>query len=329
MTNTEFKGDTHIVTPEAGLRLDRGLTDALPGLSRNRVKHLINDGLVAAKNGTITDPSYRVKPGDTFKISVPPPEDSVLRGEQIPLNIHYEDDFLLVIDKPAGLTVHPGAGQPNGTLVNALIAHCGDSLSGIGGVRRPGIVHRLDKDTSGLMVAAKSDAAHSALSTQFEARTIKRAYQAFVWGALTPSEGKIESNIGRSHRNRTKMAVVPDNRGKRALTHYRTIERFGLIATLLECRLATGRTHQIRVHLAHIGHPLLGDPNYGRSTDSRRSSLSLETNSLIAKLGRQALHATEIGFKHPLSGDYLNFTSPAPKDMQMLRHRLISDTYAV
>ena len=326
MTNTDFKGDKHIVTPEAGLRLDRALTDALPDLSRNRVKQLINDGFITAKNETIKDPSYRVKQGDTFEVSVPTPENSVLRGEQIPLNIYYEDDFLLVIDKPAGLTVHPGAGQPNGTLVNALIAHCGDSLSGIGGVRRPGIVHRLDKDTSGLMVAAKSDTAHLGLSKQFEARTIKRAYHAFVWGALTPPEGKIEYNIGRSRRNRTKMAVVSEDHGKRALTHYRTIERFGLIATFLECRLATGRTHQIRVHLTHVGHSLLGDPTYGRSTDARRGSLSPDTNSLIETLSRQALHAAEIGFKHPLSGDYLSFTSPVPEDMKMLRHRLISDT---
>ena len=183
MTNTEFKGDKYNVTPEAGLRLDRALTDALPDLSRNRLKQLINDGFVFAKNVTITDPAIRAKQGDTHVALVPAPENSVLRGEQIPLNIYYEDDFLLVIDKPAGLTVHPGAGQPNGTLVNALIAHCGDSLSGIGGVRRPGIVHRLDKNTSGLMVAAKSDAAHLTLSKQFEARTIKRAYHAFVWGA--------------------------------------------------------------------------------------------------------------------------------------------------
>ena len=326
MTNTEFKGDKYNVTPEAGLRLDRALTDALPDLSRNRVKQLINDGFVFAKNVTITDPSYRVKQGDTFVVLVPAPENSVLRGEQIPLNIYYEDDFLLVIDKPAGLTVHPGAGQPNGTLVNALIAHCGDSLSGIGGVRRPGIVHRLDKNTSGLMVAAKSDAAHLTLSKQFEARTIKRAYHAFVWGALTPPEGKIESNIGRSRRNRTKMAVVSEGQGKKALTHYRAIERFGLIATFLECRLATGRTHQIRVHLTQIGHPLLGDPTYGRSTDTRRASLSPDAKALLEVFGRQALHAAEIGFKHPLSGDYLSFKSPLPEDMKMLRHQLIFDT---
>jgi len=326
MTDTEFEADKHIVTPETGLRLDRALTDALPDLSRSRVKQLINDGFVSAEDGTITDPSYRVKQGDSFEISIPPPADTVLLSEPIPLDILHEDDALLVIDKPAGMTVHPGAGQPNGTLVNALIAHCGDSLSGIGGVRRPGIVHRLDKDTSGLIVAAKSDKAHAALAAQFEARTITRAYHAFAWGAPTPPEGDIEGNIGRSRRNRIKMTVVPEGQGKTALTHYRTIERFGLAATFLECRLATGRTHQIRVHLTHIGHPLLGDPTYGRTTGARRGSLSGETNAAIAALGRQALHAAEIGFEHPLSGTHMNFTSPLPEDMQLVRKCLISDT---
>ncbi|MEC8198238.1 MAG: RluA family pseudouridine synthase, partial [Pseudomonadota bacterium] len=204
MTDTEFDAEKYIVTPEAGLRLDRALTDALPDLSRSRVKQLINEGLVTTVDRTITAPSYRVKHGDSFEISIPPPTDTVLQGEPIPLDILHEDDALLVIDKPAGMTIHPGAGQQDGTLVNALIAHCGDSLSGIGGVRRPGIVHRLDKDTSGLIVAAKSDKAHAALAAQFEARTIKRAYYAFVWGAPMPPEGDIKGNIGRSRRNRTK-----------------------------------------------------------------------------------------------------------------------------
>ena len=325
MTDTEFKAEKHIVTPEAGLRLDRALTDALPDLSRSRVKQLINEGLVTAEDGTITDPSYRVKQGDSFEITIPPPTDTVLQGEPIPLDILHEDDALLVIDKPAGMTVHPGAGQPDGTLVNALIAHCGDSLSGIGGVRRPGIVHRLDKDTSGLIVAAKSDKAHAALAAQFEARTIKRAYHAFVWGAPMPPEGDIDGNIGRSRRNRTKMAVVSENQGKTALTHYRTIERFGLAATFLECRLSTGRTHQIRVHLTHFGHPLLGDPTYGRTTGARRSTLSADASTAIERLARQALHAAKIGFEHPLSGASLSFTSPLPKDMQLVRNCLISN----
>jgi 23S rRNA pseudouridine1911/1915/1917 synthase len=211
--------------------------------------------------------------------------------------------------------------------VNALIAHCGDSLSGIGGVRRPGIVHRLDKDTSGLMVAAKTDAAHASLAAQFEAHSIDRAYRAFVWGTPIPLNGKIEGNIGRSRQNRTKMAVVRDGQGKTALTHYRTLSRFGRTVGLLECQLETGRTHQIRVHLTHIGHPILGDPAYGKSTAHRRSQISAATLDALEKLGRQALHAAELGFDHPISGERMNFQSTLPTDMQLLENCLNSDTF--
>jgi 23S rRNA pseudouridine1911/1915/1917 synthase len=327
MSDTQTESEKHHVTPEAGLRLDRALADALPELSRSRIKTLITDGFVSPGEATITDPSYRVKPGDAFIVTVPQPTESLLEGEDIPLAIVYEDKALLVIDKPAGLTVHPGAGQPNGTLVNALIAHCGDSLSGIGGVRRPGIVHRLDKDTSGLMVAAKTDAAHASLAAQFEAHSIDRAYRAFVWGTPIPLNGEIDGNIGRSRQNRTKMAVVRDGQGKTALTHYRTLSTFGRTVGLLECRLATGRTHQIRVHLTHIGHPILGDPAYGKSTVHRRSQISAATLDALKNLGRQALHAAELGFKHPISSERVNFQSTLPTDMQLLENCLNSDTF--
>jgi 23S rRNA pseudouridine1911/1915/1917 synthase len=327
MSNTQTESEKHHVTPKAGFRLDRALADALPELSRSRIKTLITDGFVSPGEATITDPSYRVKPGDAFIVTVPQPAESLLEGEDIPLSIIYEDKALLVIDKPAGLTVHPGAGQPNGTLVNALIAHCGDSLSGIGGVRRPGIVHRLDKDTTGLMVAAKTDAAHASLAAQFEAHSIDRAYRAFVWGTPIPLNGEIQGNIGRSRQNRTKMAVVRDGQGKTALTHYRTLLAFGRTAGLLECRLATGRTHQIRVHLTHIGHPILGDPAYGKSTAHRRSQISSETLAALENLGRQALHASELGFDHPTSNERVHFQSTLPTDMQLLESCLNSDTF--
>ena len=326
MSDTQTESEKHHVTPKAGFRLDRALADALPELSRSRIKILITDGFVSPGEATITDPSYRVKPGDAFIVTVPQPAESLLEGEDIPLSIIYEDKALLVIDKPAGLTVHPGAGQPNGTLVNALIAHCGDSLSGIGGVRRPGIVHRLDKDTTGLMVAAKTDAAHASLAAQFEAHSIDRAYRAFVWGTPIPLNGEIQGNIGRSRQNRTKMAVVRDGQGKTALTHYRTLLTFGRTAGLLECRLATGRTHQIRVHLTHIGHPILGDPAYGKSTAHRRSQISTETLAALENLGRQALHASELGFDHPISNERVHFQSTLPTDMQLLESCLNSDT---
>src|SRR5438045_5673053 len=248
---------------DAGQRLDRVLQRHLPELSRTRFKQLILAGDVTSDGAVQRDPAQRVQPGQHFWVGPPEPADPVPAAQAIPLAIRFEDEHLIVVDKPAGLVVHPAPGNPEGTLVNALLAHCGDSLAGIGGVRRPGIVHRLDKDTSGLLVVAKTELAHRALSRDFAARRIDRAYAAFVWGVPVPASGEIEGNIGRSPRNRKKMAVVAAERGKPAVTRYRVERIFGVQAAQLECRLMTGRTHQIRVHLAHNGHPLIGDTVYG------------------------------------------------------------------
>jgi 23S rRNA pseudouridine1911/1915/1917 synthase len=313
----------------AGERLDRflaaALADAPAALSRSRVKALLQDGMVRLGGATITDPSYRVKPDETYTVTLPPPEDATVKPQEIALTVVYEDSDLLVIDKPAGLVVHPGPGQPDSTLVNALLAHCGDSLSGVGGVRRPGIVHRLDKDTSGLIVVAKNDTAHRALAAQFAGRTIDRAYLAVVWGVPMPPAGRIEGNIGRHPRDRKKMAVVGSGRGKPAATNYRTLERFGDGAALVECRLETGRTHQIRVHMAHIGHPLIGDPVYGRRTPARAGALPPGTEAAVRAFSRQALHARLIGFDHPKTGERLQFESAPPHDMEALIRALESD----
>src|SRR5579871_6232302 len=257
---------------DAGERLDRFLARRLAGFSRSRLKNLIEAGHVSAGGATLSDPSHRVKPGQSFILTLPQVASAKPEGQAIDLSIVHEDDDLIVVDKPAGLVVHPAPGNPDHTLVNALIAHCGDSLSGIGGEKRPGIVHRLDKDTSGLIVAAKNDLAHRALAADFAARRIERTYQAVVWGIPVPREGEIEGAIGRHPVDRKRMAVVKRG-GKPALTHYRVVEPLGPSASLVEGRLATGRTHQIRVHLAAIGHPLLGDPVYGRVTAERRSRL--------------------------------------------------------
>jgi 23S rRNA pseudouridine1911/1915/1917 synthase len=303
-----------------GLRLDRFLSDLLPQLSRTRVQALIREGHVTSRGATIEEVKYRVKPGDRFALAVPPAAETSLRGETIPLDVIYEDDALIVIDKPAGLVVHPGAGNPRGTLVNALIAHCGDSLSGIGGVARPGIVHRLDKDTSGLMVVAKTDQAHRGLAAQFadhgRSGDFERGYLALVWGAPHLPHGRIEAPIGRHPTSRTKMAVLP-GKGRESVTHWRVLERFGPknapVASLIECRLETGRTHQVRVHLAHIGHPLVGDPLYGRGFKSKLGKLSGKLQSKLTSLNRQALHATHLAFVHPASGTLLRFNSPLPR----------------
>ena len=301
------------------MRLDKFIAERGPDLSRMRAKALIQDGCVLGNGETITDASYRVKPGLAVAISVPEAVSAVPVGQDIPLNIVFEDAHLIVIDKPAGLVVHPAAGNHDLTLVNALIHHCGDSLSGIGGVKRPGIVHRLDKGTSGLLVAAKSDAAHTGLARQFEKHTLERAYMAVVWGALTPPEGTIEGNIGRSPKNRKKMAVVARG-GKTATTHFRSRRRLGVshgtIASLVECRLETGRTHQIRVHLTHIGHPVVGDPAYGRRR--RAHVLTEPAKAAVEALTRQALHACILGFRHPVTGENLRFDSPLPDDLENL-----------
>jgi 23S rRNA pseudouridine1911/1915/1917 synthase len=310
---------THLVSEtDAQTRLDRFLADSLGGLSRTRLKALIEGGQVSCAGETITEPSYRVKPGQTFAIIVPDPVDASPEPQAIALDIVYEDRDLIVINKPAGLVVHPAPGNYTGTLVNALLHHCGDSLSGIGGVRRPGIVHRLDKDTSGLLIAAKNDHTHENLSAQFEARTIERAYLALVWGIPRPAKGDIEGNIGRSPRNRKKMAVRREG-GKTALTHYVVKRRFGNFASLIECRLATGRTHQIRVHLAHIGHPVMGDNQYGGGTTAaRRSEAGQQVSDYITRLNRQALHAKILGFDHPKTGQIHRFESELPQELNDL-----------
>jgi len=315
----------------AGKRLDQALAAALPALSRSRLKSLIEAGEVKVSGGsgeaqekaerTISEPSMRVKSGQVLIVCVPAAVDAVPRGQAIPLDVVYEDDALIVVDKPAGLVVHPAAGNPDRTLVNALIAHCGESLSGIGGVKRPGIVHRLDKDTSGLIVAAKTDSAHAGLAEQFAEHTIERAYTALVWGVPRPAKGRIEGNIGRDPRNRKRMSVLV-NKGKPAVTHTHVIQRFGSAASLIECRLETGRTHQIRVHLAHIGHPVIGDPVYGRITPKRLASLPEEARESLKKLGRQALHAHLLGFEHPRSKKRVKFESKLPADINALLSRL-------
>jgi 23S rRNA pseudouridine1911/1915/1917 synthase len=311
----------HEVTagPEAaGGRLDRLLAGALPQLSRSRLKALIEDGRVTSAGKAVTSPAAKVKAGQKFAIIVPEARPVALEGQAIPLEILYEDKDLIVLNKPAGLVVHPAAGNPDRTLVNALIAHCGPDFTGIGGEQRPGIVHRLDKDTSGLMVAAKTEAAHRGLVEQFAARSIERSYLALVWGRPSPAAGALTGNIGRSPRNRKKMAVLRRG-GRPAETGYKVLQSFqnGRVS-LVECRLKTGRTHQIRVHLAEAGHPLLGDPLYGRGDTRRARGLPERAQAALAALGRQALHAKTLGFQHPVSGDTLQFTCELPSDIRSL-----------
>jgi 23S rRNA pseudouridine1911/1915/1917 synthase len=310
-----------VLDDDAGERLDRVLAARLGGLSRSRLKQLIEEGRVASESGTIRDPSLRVKPGQVFAVAVPPAIDDTPRPQAIALDIRHEDEHLLVLEKPAGLVVHPAPGNPDGTLVNALLAHCGESLPGIGGVKRPGIVHRLDKDTSGLMVVAKSDLAHRKLSADFAARRIARAYWAVVWGLPFPRQGEIAGNIGRSPRDRKKMAVLRSG-GREAVTRYTVLKPYGTVAALLECRLATGRTHQIRVHLAERGHPLIGDPVYGGGATRRRRAGLPAAAEGAASFPRQALHAYLLGFDHPATGARLQFESIMPRDMRELASAL-------
>lgn len=320
------------VTVRDETRLDKALAaavDSIPeakplGLSRARLQQLIKAGQVLCGNAPVLDPKHKVHSGAVFDILIPPPVSALPEPQSIPLTVLYEDESLLVIDKPAGLVVHPAAGHRDHTLVNALLAHCAGSLSGIGGVARPGIVHRLDKDTSGLMVVAKTDAAHQALTRQFADRTLSRTYVALVWGVPNPLKGEIEGAIGRHPRARQKMAVVAHG-GKESLTYYETLESFGAIASLVQCRLATGRTHQIRVHMAHIGYPLVGDPVYGRR---RMPALKGYGEGLVARLqtlGRQALHAGGLQFRHPETNKMLKFKSKIPADLQALLNLLRQD----
>ncbi len=305
----------------AGERLDRFLARRVEGLSRSRLKNLIEDGRVACGGATITDPSHRVKPGQDFTIVVPEAEPAIPEAQSIALDIVYEDADMIVVDKPAGMVVHPAPGNPDATLVNALIAHCGASLSGIGGVRRPGIVHRLDKDTSGLIVAAKNDAAHAALSAAFAERTAERAYLALVWGVPHPLAGAVEGRIGRSRSDRKRMAVLKAG-GRTALTRYRVVENYGTQASMVECRLATGRTHQIRVHMASIGHPVIGDPVYGRAGRARMEGLAPDVADAIKALRRQALHAYVLGLRHPKTLEPLRWQSNLPLDIRELANCL-------
>ncbi len=310
------------------MRLDRFLVEQLAGLSRSRVQALIRTGRVVGPDGTILNPGTRVKPGDQFMIDIPPPEPARPAPQRIALAVVFEDPHLIVVDKPAGLVVHPSAGHADGTLVNALIAHCGDSLSGVGGQRRPGIVHRLDKDTSGLLVAAKTDAAHQGLAQQFASHgadgRLLREYLALVWGAPSALDSPIDVALTRSRSNRTKIATSqPGAGGRHAVTHFQVLQPFTdaegkVIASLMACRLETGRTHQIRVHLAHIGHPLLGDQTYGAHFASRSRALPPSAAIALQRLGRQALHGAKLGFEHPISGRRQVFTSPPPKDMARL-----------
>ncbi|MEJ1996156.1 MAG: RluA family pseudouridine synthase [Limibacillus sp.] len=300
---------------EAGERIDRLLAQRLPALSRSRLKGLIEGGNLTVEGARVVQPSAKVRAGQRLVLTLPPAEEADPKAEAIALDILFEDEDLLVLNKPAGMVVHPAPGNESGTLVNALIAHCGESLTGIGGVKRPGIVHRLDKDTSGVMVAAKTESAHTALSAAFAARDIDRRYQAVVWGLPSPSKGEIEGNIGRSPRNRKKMAVVPGG-GKPARTRYSVVKSLaGGGAALVECKLMTGRTHQIRVHMTEIGHPLIGDPLYGGPSRQRLSRLSPGAAAAARAFPRQALHAATLGFKHPRSGEYLNFATNLPLDI--------------
>lgn len=295
----------------AGWRFDRALATALPTLSRERLKALIAAGEVTVGGAAMRDPSKKVGGGEAVAVAVPAPAPAHAVAQDIPLAIAFEDEHLLVVDKPAGLVVHPAAGNLDGTLVNALLHHCAGRLSGIGGVARPGIVHRIDKDTSGLLVVAKTDRAHEGLAKQFAAHSVERAYAAVVAGRPMPPAGRIEGALARSTANRQKMAIVADGRGKHAVTHYRTLQPLR-DAALVECRLETGRTHQVRVHMTSIGHPLLGDPVYGRTRPAHREALQ--------QLGfhRQALHARTLGFFHPIRKEKLTFESPIPPDIQEL-----------
>lgn len=321
--------ETIYSTPEASpadknLRLDKFLAQNLPDFSRSQLQRLIAEGNVLQDDIVISDNAYKVKTGDVFQISVPPAAEAEPPAEDIPLNIVYEDEDLLVVNKPAGMTVHPAAGVSRGTLVNALLYHCRNSLSGIGGIKRPGIVHRIDRETSGLLVVAKNDAAHRFLSEQFAEHSIERTYLAVVYGVLQPLNGRIEGNIGRSPADRKKMSVV-QNGGKFAATNYKTLQIFKKAASLVQCNLETGRTHQIRVHLTSVGSPLIGDSVYVKN---RKTAVSLpsELKKYVNDFPRQALHAKSLGFIHPRMKNFMQFDSELPEDMKELLERLIQSS---
>lgn len=311
-TDEQAAGDPQVVRlldSCAGWRLDRALALALPTVSREQLKRLVAAGQVTVDDRLERDPARKMRGGEKATVLLPRPEAAEAKAQQIPVPILFEDEHLLVVDKPAGLVVHPAAGNPDGTLVNALLHHCAGRLSGIGGVARPGIVHRIDKDTSGLLVVAKTDPAHVGLAAQFKRHSVERRYLAVVAGIPAPPMGRIDANLARSTANRQKVAVVDPSSGRHAITHYRVLEPLAK-AALVECRLETGRTHQVRVHMAHIGHPLLGDPFYGRG---RLADLCRALD-----FHRQALHAKSLGFLHPITQQQLSFESPLPDDIQQL-----------
>lgn len=329
-----------VTRDQAGARLDKALAELAPaGLSRSRLRALIEDGAVAGPDGLpVRDPRAGVKPGQTWTVTPPAPAEATPSPEDIPLDVVYEDSYLIVVNKPAGMVVHPAPGSESGTLVNALLHHCQGSLSGVGGEIRPGIVHRIDKDTSGLLVAAKSDAAHQGLAEQFAAHDLERAYVAVCWGAPDAGDARlmglpgvaaepggwlcIDTHLDRHRADRKRMAVVPRGQGRRAITHLRVEARAGdfarPVASRLECRLETGRTHQIRVHLAWMGHPLVGDPVYGRGARSAPEGLPQAARDALNGFSRQALHAMTLGFWHPVTGEPLRFEAPPPEDMMAL-----------
>ncbi|HEY1720676.1 MAG TPA: RluA family pseudouridine synthase [Magnetospirillaceae bacterium] len=321
MNDTQALHTWTVETPQAGARLDRWLTEHLPDQSRSRLKALIEDGCVTIGGQVTLDASRKVRAGDQIALAIPEAVAAQPQAESIPLVVVYEDADLIVVDKPAGMVVHPAPGSHSATLVNALLHHCAGSLSGIGGEKRPGIVHRLDKDTSGLIVAAKTDIAHRGLATQFAAHTITRAYKALCWGVPMPRSGSIAGNIGRSTHDRKKMAVLKRG-GREALTNYKVERVFGTVAALVECRLATGRTHQIRVHMASIGHSLVGDATYGGRARLKKHELSQAAEAALRNFHRQALHAWQLGFSHPATGERLLFGSNIPNDFNDLLNSL-------
>ena len=302
---------------DAGQRVDRFVADAIGTLSRSRVKTLIADGRLTAGGNPVHEPAEPVRAGVTYVLDVPPPAPAAPQAQAIPFPILYEDEDLIVLDKPAGLVVHPAPGNLDGTLVNALLAHVGPGFTGIGAERRPGIVHRLDKDTSGVMVVAKTQLASDRLTVAFATRDLERAYLALVWGVPSPTQGEIEGAIGRDKRDRKRMAMVAGG-GKPALTRYRTVRAWGTGLSLLECRLATGRTHQIRVHLSARGHPMVGDPLYLRRVPAAARSVEPGLRGRLLDFPRQALHAATLGFAHPRTGHKLRFDAPVPQDMALL-----------
>jgi 23S rRNA pseudouridine1911/1915/1917 synthase len=312
----------HFTTPENlhGSRLDKAASE-LSGMTRSRIQQLIKSGDVTV-NGKLMDGAKTINTGDEIMVNIPPPVDTTMRPSNIPLNVVYEDDHLLVINKQAGLTVHPGAGQHTDTMANALLTHCGDSLSGIGGVTRPGIVHRLDRDTSGLMIVAKNDVAHVSLSEQIASRELKRVYQAIVWGVPIPHSGTIDANLDRNVRDRTLMRVVKTG-GKTAITHYKVLKILGA-TSLVECRLETGRTHQIRVHMSHIAHSIFGDQSYGHNARKIAQNYKGEVGEELKLFKRQALHSCFIEFTHPVTEETMSFSAEMPEDMQNIAKKLVN-----